>query len=1302
MNDNIPPTAIADLILRLTNPGLDTRDGRRRATADARLIYDGADGAGPVESRKFPVSAPIGPIEREEIDWYLERYSHWPSDFVRDRAQEVERSLPKWGRDVYELLRHDEAREAFEAWRHASGVDKRFSVLLADDEDADGTDEEARTAADEGAVQLLALPWELAHDGERYLFQGKDAVRVRRQLPNRRPRELLRTELPIRVLLASPRPLDAGYIDHRVSARPLVDAFAELGDLARLTILEPPHFAALEAELARAERDGEPYHVVHFDGHGVYDPQVGLGALCFERPQDAGQLERREYELVTADKLAESLAGYRVPLFFLEACQTAKTEDDPTASVARRLLEGGVASVVAMSHTVLVETTRRFADAFYRELVHGRRVGEAMLAGQQRLKSDTFRSKTYVGDLHLEDWFVPVLFQEKTDPALVDTAGLDLAGSLRAFEKRHRQALGALPERPPHGFVGRSRELLRAERLLAREPFIVWKGEGGEGKTTIGVELARWLVETRRFEQAAFVSLEDHPDARSFLFALGEQLVPGFVAQAADDLDGARTSLLDALAERPTVIVVDNVETVLAQGDDAFYEPQVLEAILGDCRAFRDVRTARLIFTTREPLPPPFDSQAHVFDLGRLSQEDAVELVGKVLGDGERMPGAADEATSDEEVGKLVEAVGAHARSLVLLTGEVKASGVEGATERIREMMERLAARYPNDRERSLYASVELSLRRLPAEMRERARRLAVCPGGVHLAVIAALWKADAEEAKGVAEALARVGLGEMMEYGHVRLHPALAPYLDREVDDAEREEARSHWIGAMAQMVAFLYQQQRGQDPRMAASLTLLELPNLLVLVERLREIAQADLTVSVATQVEGLLQTLGRPRAMARVVALREAAAKELGEWSHAQFLAETLKVERLLDGGHPIEAFEAASRLRQRCLTGGEDAYDGADYDVAGAHDLLGKVLMLSGSAEQALKPLAEALERFQKLAEGGSSSAESMVAVCTERIGTCLRHLGQLDQAASAYGTSIDLAEKTGNPRIAAVGRGQLGTVFLQQRKYKQALAAYAEARKTFEALNEPGSVAVSWHQTGYVYQEAGMVDAAEDAYHQSLKIKVQQENRQGEASTLNQLGNLYSSTGRREEAVRFYRQAADIFSRAGDLANEGRARGNVADELIKLQRYDEARQEILRVIECHKDFGHSVEPWKAYAILHNLERAVGNDEEAVRAREQAVEAFLAYRRAGGENHHDSGRLAALVAQAVVDGKGDAIVPQLVALLDGDDLPDKWRPFVRVLRAVAEGSRDAALASDPGMRYDEVVELRLLLEAVATAG
>jgi hypothetical protein len=37
-----------------------------------------------------------------------------------------------------------------------------------------------------------------------------------------------------------------------------------------LDLLRPPTFEQLGKTLRQAHREGQPYHVVHFDGHGTY------------------------------------------------------------------------------------------------------------------------------------------------------------------------------------------------------------------------------------------------------------------------------------------------------------------------------------------------------------------------------------------------------------------------------------------------------------------------------------------------------------------------------------------------------------------------------------------------------------------------------------------------------------------------------------------------------------------------------------------------------------------------------------------------------------------------------------------------------------------------------------------------------------------------------------------------------------------------------------------------------------------------------------------------------------------------
>ena len=76
----------------------------------------------------------------------------------------------------------------------------------------------------------------------------------------------------------------------------------------------------------------------------VYHHEHGLGALCFENPNDTQKLAQRAMELIDVELLAAVIRNYCIPLVFLEARKSAG---------------------------VLVETARRFVQALYAELARG-------------------------------------------------------------------------------------------------------------------------------------------------------------------------------------------------------------------------------------------------------------------------------------------------------------------------------------------------------------------------------------------------------------------------------------------------------------------------------------------------------------------------------------------------------------------------------------------------------------------------------------------------------------------------------------------------------------------------------------------------------------------------------------------------------------------------------------------------------------------------------------------------------------------------------------------------------------------
>jgi tetratricopeptide (TPR) repeat protein len=1305
-----PAEPLEELVLELTDLGFCEHEGVTRASASARLVHQPAtQGRREVESARWRLIAPLGPIEAGELHWYLEQYAVWPSTYFRDRARKVEESLVTWGR-----LLHDTAMPAahtaavMQSWADIDGrAARRFSVYVDGGTEIGAPEDEAATAR-EAAAALLALPWELLHDGNGFLFQGAKPTRVRRRLPNTQNLDVAVVATPIRILLITARPEDdaCGYIDHRVSALPLVDAMEALPGLVHIHVLDPPTLPALRKELDRARSRGEPYHVVHFDGHGVYDRRVGLGALCFEDPRDAGKLERRRHEKVFTDDFGAMLRDHRVPLVFLEACQTAQAEQ-ASESVAAALLGAGVKSVVTMSHSVLVETARRFVEAFYDALAEGARVGGAMLAGQRRLKDDPSRGRVFgAEELRLQDWFVPVLFQERDDPQLF--RGTPSRQTQEDYRRALQLRLGELPGEPATGFVGRSRDLLAVQRLLRRERYAVVRGQGGEGKTALAAEVARWMVRSQQVRRAAFVSVETHSHAAAVLDAIGRQLArEDYSVATFSDLEQALLPVERALREQETLLVVDNMESVLlppfvaAETPDALTEDarRALDAILELCARLNAIGETRLVFTSREALPAPFDGERHRIELHQLDREDAVKLVERVLN--ANAGGGPSNDALREEIEQLVDAVNRHAHTLALLAPSLRSRGVEATRQSLVELMAQMEREFPGSREQSVFASVELSLRRLSPANREKAQVLGLFHGAIDLDVLRVMMQWEPPVGASLAAELVETGLATFNSYNHLTLHPALCPYLRGQMDPAEHEAMTARWIPAMRGYVAYLAR-ERHKNTEIAATLTVLDLPNLFALLDEVLHAGDEEATIELATSLFTLLQELGRPQLLERVAGVSDAAAEALGAaWNHALFEAQRTRIEHQLAGGRLPEAIEGARQLLQRAQAAGEQAYLEADYDLAMANFLLGHILKNVGGADQALPFFQETQERFEAIErDRPGRGAERMASVCLTERGDCLRALGRLDEAATAYEEALRRDESQSAKRDIAVVKGRLGIVRLLQRRYPEALESFAEARERFAALDEPGSVALFWNQTGRVLQEVGQAEAAEDAYRKSLALWVRLGDVTGAARALSQLGSLYAEAERAEEALVFYRQAVDRYVEVLDTASESRVRTDLAAALLMLRRLDEARHEILRAIEIQGFLGHAAEPWKPWDILATIETDAGNATAAAEAARKAIAFYLAYRRDGGENHFGDGRLALAVTQALSADRADqaaSLLQQIAA-----DSEAAWlHPFIRALQAIIAGSREPSLADAPELGYRMAAEILLLLEVLEAA-
>ncbi|MEI2781735.1 MAG: tetratricopeptide repeat protein [Candidatus Competibacter sp.] len=492
-----------------------------------------------------------------------------------------------------------------------------------------------------------------------------------------------------------------------------------------------------------------------------------------------------------------------------------------------------------------------------------------------------------------------------------------------------------------------------------------------------------------------------------------------------------------------------------------------------------------------------------------------------------------------------------------------------------------------------------------------------------------------------------------------------------------------------MRAYVGFLYQQS-GQNAELAATLTGLELPNLFALLDRVQRAGDAEATIDLTTSLYSLLQNAGKPRLLARVGQVRDAAAAALGDaWNHARFEAARTRIEQQLAGGRLREAFDGAQALLQRARAAGEQAYPDADYDLAGACWLLARVLQTAGGSEPALPLLDEARQRFEAIAqERANKAAERMASACLTEQGDCLLDLGRLDEAAAAYEEAIRRAEQRGDDRKCRRR---------QRPAWDRPPAVSAATRRRWRRMpkrasgsplwTNRASVATSWHQTGMAYQDAGQPEAAEDAYRKSLAIKVRLGDVAGQASTLGQLGNLYGNVLDRPE------EARRLFPASGG-------------QVCRDWRYGDGR---------HREEQSRHDPAQASPAGRS---AAGNPpghrmQSTVRPRVQALEDLgdsrrhrdgrrQPRRRGGGESARPSPATSPTAATAarITTGAGRLVFDVTQVLRAGDpaaaaSLPPATRPptprlpgfarFIRALQAIVAGSRDRTLADAPDLPY-----------------
>ncbi len=268
--------------------------------------------------------------------------------------------------------------------------------------------------------RLADYPWELLHDGQRFLHHRQ--VVISRYIAYEALPPALVLQERLRVLLISPRAEDTDQ-----GLAPLPDgeqhairsglSKAESEGLIVLESLAKATLKSLSANLSQRTATQMP-QVLHFDGHGLFGKrcpnpqcrQIHAGTktercrTCNQPlPAPTGFLlfedEQGQPDYVSATSLAAFLPK-GIALVVLSACQSgmAVAGESVFNGTAQQLIDARVPAVVAMQYAVSVDAASHFAEQFYRVLGQKQTLLMAVNEGRKWMGVDD------------KQWYRPVLY----------------------------------------------------------------------------------------------------------------------------------------------------------------------------------------------------------------------------------------------------------------------------------------------------------------------------------------------------------------------------------------------------------------------------------------------------------------------------------------------------------------------------------------------------------------------------------------------------------------------------------------------------------------------------------------------------------------------------------------------------------------------------------------------------------------------------------------------------------------------------------------------------------------------------
>jgi tetratricopeptide (TPR) repeat protein len=1122
----------------------------------------------------------LTPQEQADLRWYMEDYLTRAEAAQDVQIDQIEACMKQRGEELYsKVLAANLGTQAI--W---------FAVRegLAD----------LRVEIASGIAEAAAIPWELMRDP-----QSDSAIALRVQAFVRVQSDPNIDFIPIppaeegriRLLYVVCRPRGSDDVELRAVVNRLLQDLGE--DLARfdITALRPPTFEQLQKELTAAKAAGRPFHIVHFDGHGMYEdlsqttladwlkainvltlggkPNGQHGYLLFEHPGS-----REKMRPVSGGELGQLLHDTGVPVLTLNACQSAMHQAMPgpkpaaasvhdevraIGSLAQAVVDQGIPAVLGMRYSVFVVTAAQYIGQLYAALAQGRSFGQAASEGRKHLARNPER---WVGlqPRPLQDWFVPVVYEAMPVhllPPKEGTPDLQLEQGPELDPVQTNPALLRLV--PDTGFVGRDETLLLLDRAFDRQPIVLLYAYAGQGKTATAVEFARWYARTGGLSPQPAVlltSFETHTDLTDVLNQIGGMFDPLLKANGIEwhalNEDAARRRLvLQVLRQVPVLWIWDNVEPVAgfpAGTASAWTEEE--QADLADFLKqikLDGATQAKILLTSRRDEGAWLGGIPYRIKMPRMSDSDAANLA-RSLG-GEHQIARQDMADWQP----LLDYCGGNPLTLRVIVGQAMRMGLRGKAQ-IENFVEAIRGGEQaiqdvdaeQGRDKSLGASLDYGFRNaFQPDEQPLIALLHLFQGTVDVDALAWMGEGDhaLPELKGKTKAELTSLLDRARDTGLLThlggtwysIHPALpwflrqlfARHYDGQAGRSSADAALRAWVEAIGQLGNYYFNQFE-EGKRDVIQFLVLEEANLLHARRTARRHGWWSGVISAMQGLEVLYDCQGRPSEWARLVA--------------------EITPDTCTPGDAPLPG-----REDQYSLVMGYRVKLAVDYDrdLPRAAALQEEVVKLDRrrAAPALALPADAALDARQR-------NRIRMLSVSVFSLGQILREQGSPDCVA-AYEEAIRYDQRIQDTAGEAIDHYNLGHTYMEVPDIRDLDVAEAAFQRSL-ALHDPNDAlgrSRCIQQIGMVHHERfdesrqrgepaetvlKHAQAAEQHYHQALDL-CPPTALAGLSPTHNQLGTLYAQLGQTEPAREQFEKDVQICEQTNDRYVAGQVRGNMA-------------------------------------------------------------------------------------------------------------------------------------------------------------